>query len=164
MLTQRTRFATRSPGHVLCRKCCNSILEKTPSRLTPNCPFCRETFSSDNIRLIRIDFNASRYNTPRYRTSDLPAALPSSYKPLLSDLQKPKGYSFADKPFVEPGFGSGASNTRTKAEVRRLEEKVATLATKKCSVEEVSTLHDELQSWLHREDEHVRRPFAYLSP
>ena len=38
--------------------------------------------------------------------------------------------------------------SRTRAEARRLEDKVAKVAAKKCSVEEVSTLHKELQEWL----------------
>jgi hypothetical protein len=39
-------------------------------------------------------------------------------------------------------------SSRTRAEARRLEDKVAKVAAKKCSVEEVSTLHKELQEWL----------------
>ncbi|KAJ6464812.1 hypothetical protein DFH09DRAFT_957634 [Mycena vulgaris] len=38
--------------------------------------------------------------------------------------------------------------SRTRQDVRRLEAKVAEVATKKCSVEEVTTLHKELQEWL----------------
>jgi hypothetical protein len=38
-----------------------------------------------------------------------------------------------------------------RAEARRLEDKVAKVAAKKCSVEEVSTLHKELQEWLTSE-------------
>lgn len=45
------------------------------------------------------------------------------------------------------------SSARTRAEARRLEDKVAKVAAKKCSVEEVSTLHTELQEWLTSEVE-----------
>lgn len=45
-------------------------------------------------------------------------------------------------PIMEQG------SARTRAEARRLEDKVAKVAAKKCSVEEVSTLHKELQEWL----------------
>ncbi|KAG5645377.1 hypothetical protein DXG03_006330 [Asterophora parasitica] len=38
--------------------------------------------------------------------------------------------------------------SRTRSEARRLEDKVAKVAAKKCSVEEVSTLHRELEDWL----------------
>jgi hypothetical protein len=38
--------------------------------------------------------------------------------------------------------------SRSRADARRLEDKVAKVAAKKCSVEEVSTLHRELQEWL----------------
>lgn len=49
-------------------------------------------------------------------------------------------------PIVESGF------SRTRAEARRLEDKVAAVAAKKCSVEEVSTLHKELQEWLTHDE------------
>jgi hypothetical protein len=50
--------------------------------------------------------------------------------------------------------------SRTRQEVRRLEDKVARVAAKKCSVEEVSSLHKELEAWLTTEmsDDQVR-PF-----
>ncbi|EFI26674.1 hypothetical protein CC1G_15445 [Coprinopsis cinerea okayama7 len=38
--------------------------------------------------------------------------------------------------------------SRTRLEARRLEDKVAKVAAKKCSVEEVSALHKELEDWL----------------
>ncbi|KII85528.1 hypothetical protein PLICRDRAFT_31715 [Plicaturopsis crispa FD-325 SS-3] len=126
-------------GHVLCRNCCNSIVEKTPSRLHPVCPFCREQFASDNVRLIRIDFTASRWNTPRMRSGTLEANVDSP-----NDAPLTKSF-----PFVEPGFN------RSRAEARRLEDKVAKVAAKKCSVEEVSTLHKELEDWLTSEDDHT---------
>lgn len=43
-----------------------------------------------------------------------------------------------------------SSLNRTKT--RRLESKVARVAAKKCSVEEVSSLHKEIQEWLDAED------------
>jgi hypothetical protein len=51
------------------------------------------------------------------------------------------------------------SGARSREEARRLENKVAKVAAKKCSVEEVSTLHKELQQWLMsdvKSDEQVR--------
>ncbi len=49
-------------------------------------------------------------------------------------------------------------HTKTRAAARRLESKVAQVAAKKCSVEEVTTLHKELQDWLQsdRLDDQVR--------
>lgn len=38
--------------------------------------------------------------------------------------------------------------SKARIEARRLEDKVAKVAAKKCSVEEVTTLHKELQEWL----------------
>ncbi|KAF8815549.1 hypothetical protein BYT27DRAFT_6678233 [Phlegmacium glaucopus] len=46
---------------------------------------------------------------------------------------------------------SSEGNSRTRLEVRRLEDKVAKVAAKKCSVEEVSSLYTELDSWLRSE-------------
>jgi hypothetical protein len=52
-------------------------------------------------------------------------------------------------------------SSRTRQEARRLEDKVARVAAKKCSVEEVSSLHKELEAWLTTEmtDDQVC-PFA----
>lgn len=49
-------------------------------------------------------------------------------------------------------------------EVRRLEDKVAKVAAKKCSVEEVSSLYKELEGWLLSEkDDQVRLSFIFLA-
>ncbi|KAJ7769689.1 hypothetical protein DFH07DRAFT_282189 [Mycena maculata] len=117
-------------GHVLCSSCCATIAEKTSSRLSPACPFCREHFSSDSVRLIRMDFNTSGWSTPG-RLPDIEANPPD----FISDAWS-KRLMLAD----------GCSRSRQDA--RRLEAKVAKVAAKKCSVEEVTTLHKELQDWL----------------
>ncbi|KAJ6618154.1 hypothetical protein B0H10DRAFT_2378514 [Mycena sp. CBHHK59/15] len=117
-------------GHVLCASCCNTIADKTSSRLSPACPFCRENFSSDSVRLIRMDFNTSGWSTPR-RLPNIEANPPD----FINDAWS-KRLMFAD----------GCSRSRQDA--RRLEAKVAKVAAKKCSVEEVTTLHKELQEWL----------------
>ncbi|KAI9063668.1 hypothetical protein FKP32DRAFT_693419 [Trametes sanguinea] len=120
-------------GHVLCLSCCNNILEKTPSRLSPACPFCRVQFTSDAVRLIRIDFGGSGYSTPRTPRSPR--------KPILEAHEADIGDD--DVLLFNPG------TLKTRAEARRLESKVAKVAAKKCSVEEVTTLHKELQDWLN---------------
>lgn len=49
------------------------------------------------------------------------------------------------------------SDSRSKSETRRLEDKVARIAAKKCSVEEVSALQKELEDWLKSgRDDQVR--------
>ena len=96
----------------------------------PVCPFCREQFTSDAVRLIRIDFSTSVWNTPRRRAYDIEAEL-------VDDRVSRERF-----PIMEHG------SSRSRAEARRLEDKVAKVAAKKCSVEEVSTLHKELQEWL----------------
>ncbi|KAF8201306.1 hypothetical protein K438DRAFT_1441333, partial [Mycena galopus ATCC 62051] len=116
-------------GHVLCSSCCSTIAEKT-SRNAPACPFCRENFTSDSVRLIRMDFNTSGWTTPR-RLPNIEANIPD----FSSDAWS-KRLMLAD----------GCSRSRQDA--RRLEAKVAKVAAKKCSVEEVTTLHKELQDWL----------------
>ncbi|KAF8838168.1 hypothetical protein BDN67DRAFT_955455 [Paxillus ammoniavirescens] len=130
-------------GHVLCSACCHKIVEKTLPRLQPACPFCREHFTSDDVRLIRIDFSASGYATPRRRggTHEVDPAV----------QQAPRF------PIVESGF------SRTRAEARRLEDRVAAVAAKKCSVEEVSTLHKELQDWLTHDEKQTDDQLSSLS-
>jgi hypothetical protein len=50
------------------------------------------------------------------------------------------------------------ATSRSRAGARALEDKVAMVAAKKCSVEEVTRLHKELQDWLHSEVDKVRSP------
>ncbi|EGO19970.1 hypothetical protein SERLADRAFT_478524, partial [Serpula lacrymans var. lacrymans S7.9] len=123
-------------GHVLCSGCCNTIVEKTSPRLTPVCPFCREQFTSDTVRLIRIDFPSNARAAPRRR------GVPIEAHDQSSDFGARKEERFL---LME------ASCSRVRAEARRLEDKVAKVAAKKCSVEEVTTLHKELQEWLTSE-------------
>ncbi|KAJ3863124.1 MAG: hypothetical protein NXY57DRAFT_898092 [Lentinula lateritia] len=122
-------------GHVLCAGCCNSIVEKTSPRLSPVCPFCREQFTIDAVRLIRTDFSSSGWNTPRR----LPKSLDMSPNDSVADL-----WSRREEKLL---FSEGASS-RTRDEARRLEDKVAKVAAKKCSVEEVTSLQQELEQWL----------------
>ncbi|KAF7982702.1 hypothetical protein HWV62_26542 [Athelia sp. TMB] len=119
-------------GHILCISCCNNIINKTSSRLTPVCPFCRDQFTSETVRVIRMDFSTSTWNTPRHRAYNLE-------KEHLNEMVSGQRERF---PVNEQG------SARIRAEARRLEDKVAKVAAKKCSVEEVSTLHKELQEWL----------------
>jgi hypothetical protein len=123
-----------SLGHVLCASCCSTIVEKTSPRLTPVCPFCREGFSNDDVRLIRTDFSSSGWSTPRR----LPTVEANATD--FSDLWARRTERLI------PDNGS-----RTRQEARRLEDKVAKVAAKKCSVEEVSLLYKELEDWLRNE-------------
>ncbi|KAG2004759.1 hypothetical protein CC2G_003284 [Coprinopsis cinerea AmutBmut pab1-1] len=120
-------------GHVLCASCCTNIVEKTSSRHPPSCPFCREHFSSDQIRMIRMDFTTSGWSTPRrFPTIETNYGINSEVLARRTErlLSTTDGLS------------------RTRLEARRLEDKVAKVAAKKCSVEEVSALHKELEDWL----------------
>ena len=118
-------------GHVFCQYCCKKIIEETSLRLSPACPLCREPFQSDSIRLIRIDCPPSRWTTPKF-------------KALAPDIPDDNGASHNDdKP-----------SNRSRDETRRLEDKVAKVALKKCSVEEVFTLYNELTRWLMSDVKH----------
>ncbi|KAG1717460.1 hypothetical protein EDB19DRAFT_1265266 [Suillus lakei] len=126
-------------GHVLCWGCCHKIVEKTLPRLQAACPFCSDHFTSDDVRLIRTDFSESDRVAPRRRGGLTEA---------LGRFPSQREDRF---PLVESDF------QRTRAETRRLEDKVARVAARKCSVEEVSTLHKELQDWLtHDEKSHAQ--------
>jgi len=134
-------------GHVLCASCCTNIVEKTSPRLAPVCPFCREQFSSDSPRLIRMDFTTSGWSTPRR----FPAV--ETFNDFNTEMLQRK---------TERLLNSDTS--RTRIEVRRLEDKVARVAAKKCSVEEVSTLYKELEEWLLAEkDDQVRLADSFFS-
>jgi len=97
------------------------------------------------VRLIRIEFPASSGWTSPRRRGGLTDGLD-----ILDRSPSRIGERF---PFVEPGF------SRTRAEARRLEDKVAKVAAKKCSVEEVSTLHKELQDWLTHDEKPIEQVF-----
>ena len=139
-----------SIGHVLCSNCCLTIVEKTSPRSSPACPFCREPFTSDSARLIRMDFTTSGWSTPRR----FPAM--ESFNDAFSTevLQK-----------KTERLLSSVGSSKARPEVRRLEEKVARVAAKKCSVEEVSSLYTELDTWLRssEKDDQVRPPKKKIS-
>jgi hypothetical protein len=121
-----------STGHILCAPCCLTIVEKTSSRLLPVCPFCREQFTYDSVRLVRLDFSHSGRSTPRRlpvneATHEVqPEALARRAERLMQTDDTPK----------------------PRSDVRRLQDKVARVAATKTSVEEVSNLHRELEDWL----------------
>lgn len=123
-------------GHVLCATCCSTIIEKTPSRLSPVCPFCRVVFTSDAVRKIRIDFTSSGRSTQRVGTIEAPA-----------HAAFPRGVIAEDR--LPP---SEKDRARLRIEARRLEDKVAKAAAKKCSVEEVAALQHEVDDWLRASD------------
>jgi hypothetical protein len=143
------------PGHVLCLNCCNNILEKTSSRLSPACPFCREQFTRGTVRLIRFDLGSFKggSNTPRKS--------PTSPRPPLIEDDFPNDLLLkASAPiFPDP------NETRAR-EARLLESKVARVASKKCSVEEVTALQKEVDRWLTEVTaaDAVRVPSSSSSP
>ncbi|KAG2151590.1 uncharacterized protein EDB93DRAFT_1052476, partial [Suillus bovinus] len=118
-------------GHIFCWSCCHKIVQKTLPNLQAACPFCSDHFTSGDVRLLRTNFSESGRVTPRGR-GGLSEAF-DRHSPLRGEDRFP---------IVEPCF------SRTHAETRRLEDKVAKVAARKCSVEEVSTLYKELDEWL----------------
>lgn len=83
------------------------------------------------MHLLHINFPGSGRVTPWWQ-GDLNEALHHRSPSRGEDLS----------PLVEPNF------LRIRAEARRLEDKVAKVVARKCSVEEVSTLYKELEEWL----------------
>ena len=127
------------PGHVLCLNCCNHILEKTSSRLSPSCPFCREHFARGTVRLIRFDFNGSNSNSG----TSTPRRSPASPRPPLIEDDFPNDLLLKASGPVFPDSGEARES-----EARRLESRVMRVALKKCSVEEVTALQREVDRWL----------------
>lgn len=123
-------------GHIFCWSCCHKIVQKTLPRLQAACPFCSDHFISDDVRLIRINISEIGQVSPRWRDG----------------LTEVLGRSPEDRfPLVEPSF------SHARAEALRLEDKVAKVATRTCSFEEVSTLYKELEEWLTHDDNfHVK--------
>ena len=138
------KFFSGVAGHVLCASCCTNIVEKTSPRLSPVCPFCREQFTNDSLRLIRMDFTTSGWSTPRR----LPAS--ETFNDLNTEMLQRK---------TERLLNSDGSKS---IEVRRLEDKVNRVAAKKCSVEEVSSLYKELEEWLLAEKSVQVRPIDLI--
>lgn len=134
-------------GHVLCASCCSAIVEKTTPRLQPACPFCRESFSPDSVRLIRMDFTTSGWSTPRRYPHFEPG---SDFIGELLAKRTEHLLRFDPDP-------------RSKSEARRLEDKVARIAAKKCSVEEVSALQKELEDWLKTVKDDQQHSALFLS-
>src|SRR6266849_4766957 len=122
------------PGHVLCLNCCNNILEKRPST---TCPFCREQFTRGTVRLIRFDFNG--FNSG----SSTPRRSPTSPRPPLIEDDFPNDLLLKASAHVFPDPGEARAR-----EARVLESRVARVASKKCSVEEVTALQKEVDRWL----------------
>ncbi|KAF9788508.1 hypothetical protein BJ322DRAFT_1001565 [Thelephora terrestris] len=122
-------------GHVLCLGCCEKIISKTSPRLSPACPFCRESFTRENVRVIRIDFGTpTGHGTPK--------RIPLEAPDILTDIFSRKDHLKFTEPLI---------TSRSREDVRKLELKVARVAAQKSSVEEVSMLHQELQAWLAAE-------------
>lgn len=198
-------------GHVLCEGCTKAIVLKTSPRLRPTCPFCREPFTSPDVRLIRIDFTQSSGGGPSGPSADettdaLAVAVavsdPDNVNPLLhcKDANDPdaqnaddddESYEDQDRVLVDrrsnvrhpaPSFATGSASAsalpqhqqnrglfipvdedslpmsfdlsrfepgRHRDRACDLERKVAKVASKRCSVEEVHVLQRELAEWLN---------------
>jgi hypothetical protein len=103
----------------------------------PTCPFCREQFTRGTVRLIRFDFNGS------HSGSSTPRRSPTSPRPPLIEDDFPNDLLLKASGPVFPDPGEARAR-----EARVLESKVARVASKKCSVEEVTALQKEVDRWL----------------
>ena len=114
----------RRLGHNFCRGCLDKI---SSSAKGPACPLCREPFNTQSIRLIRVDL-----------CDPLP---PLSYDNFpISDE--------TDSDLSDRARSPWNSDARIRDEARILELKVAKAASTKCTFDEVSDLHKEIQDWL----------------
>ena len=119
-------------GHILCLGCCEKIISKTSPHQSPVCPFCRESYTRDAVRVIRIDFSTTNGHATSKRA-------PLDAPDILTDIFSRK----EDIKLAEPLITS-----RSREDIRKLELKVARIAAQKSTVEEVSMLYHELQAWL----------------
>ncbi|TRM58984.1 hypothetical protein BD626DRAFT_173909 [Schizophyllum amplum] len=117
-------------GHVLCRACCDTIVEKTSPRLEPVCPFCRETFKASDPRVVRVDWAAMPKSQPTPPLNENPIRVTA----------------MSGNPWKELNHPSDGS--RGRPEARQLEDKVAKLAATKTSVEAIQSLLADLDHWL----------------
>ncbi|EED82735.1 predicted protein [Postia placenta Mad-698-R] len=132
----------------------------TPFPATPSCPFCRVPFTSDGVRLIRVDFPSagagaahSGYSTPT-----------SAARRALSPMPTPAVDADDDVLLYSPGRDrEHPLSLSARSEAKLLEHRVAKVATKKCSVEEVVTLQRELQDWLRADGKHDDQAALKLS-
>ena len=144
-------------GHTFCAPCLSKIAQGLWSpRTSPACPLCRESFVQADIRLIRIDPPSAGY----------PNVHP--YPNYSSAQSSSSGSKFGTVPIDEEALEHVDDDHRVKYEAKRLEDKVAAAAKKKCTFEEISSLQREVEQWLSKElqrrpDREVRPPFASLS-
>ncbi|PPQ65420.1 hypothetical protein CVT24_011501 [Panaeolus cyanescens] len=127
------------PGHVLCSPCITQIIEKTPQRLQPVCPFCREPCTAESMRVVRMDFSTSGWSTPRR------APALETFNSFTSEMLQRKTERLLS---ANAGFNSFGGGGGRKADIARLEDKVSRIAKKKCSVEEVSAVYKELEEFV----------------
>ncbi|OCB86990.1 hypothetical protein A7U60_g5962 [Sanghuangporus baumii] len=186
-------------GHVLCATCAETIIEKTSPRLAPLCPFCREGFSRDGVRVIRIDFSGSSGGGSSSGMNGIgsygggggdglgdmetcinggaysgPGGMDD--ETVLYDVRQSRSPIHSSRPSRDPsraasperaphqqhqqngiftainedhhGLPGGFDVNAHKERARELEKKVAKVATKRCSAQEVQALQRELGDWL----------------
>ncbi|KAH7098881.1 hypothetical protein BKA62DRAFT_335651 [Auriculariales sp. MPI-PUGE-AT-0066] len=144
-------------GHTFCSPCLHKVVKGVASQWAPRtnasscgCPLCREPFNAPDIRRIRID--AAPSSSPPY-----PQVLPyPNYFPAAS-IPGSKSAAFGKTPIDEDALDAGANtDDRITSEAKRLEQRVADAAKRRCTFEEISALHREVQQWLDKQG--ARRP------
>lgn len=112
-------------GHTFCRNCLVNINDNNPKGAS--CPLCRETFTLEQIHLVRVD--------------------PADPLPKLSyDHFNPSDDTDSD--FSDRARSPWNQDARIRDEARALELRVQQAASVKCTFEEVSALRDDIQNWL----------------
>lgn len=157
------------PGHVLCETCSLRIVEKTSPRLAPACPYCREPYTTDSVRVIRVDYAspsnsasnsraASRAASPAPRAWRSPRAM-LSLDTSTSGRNDDNNVMWGARGIVDDSDDRQCDDSITtpcasrdlashRAEAKRLEDKINVVASKRCSVEDVQNLMKEIEEWL----------------
>ncbi|TDL16648.1 hypothetical protein BD410DRAFT_731155 [Rickenella mellea] len=120
-------------GHILCGSCVVRVCERSSQRITPCCPFCRESFDSDVVRSVPVDYEAAEAKAP-----------PTHWQ---ASVQSHRDAAFRK---VYEEFKTKEAS-RIRADVQRLEDKAVNIACKSSSVAELNSICNELQDWLSRE-------------
>ena len=119
------KFVFLITGHTFCRNCLVNINDNNPKGAS--CPLCRETFTLEQIHLVRVD--------------------PADPLPKLSyDHFNPSDDTDSD--FSDRARSPWNQDARIRDEARALELRVQQAASVKCTFEEVSALRDDIQNWL----------------
>jgi hypothetical protein len=71
-------YSYHAPGHVLCAKCCNGVIESP--QISSLCPFCRTPYTRDGVRVVRVDIPDSQSDGRRHSPTSNSASTSSLFR------------------------------------------------------------------------------------